>query len=45
MAVMIMRQFASWRGRRPAYATLGGALGIFIVIALYIVRALLGEGL
>ncbi|HEX7508974.1 MAG TPA: cytochrome c biogenesis protein CcsA [Polyangia bacterium] len=45
MAVLIMRQFASWRGRRPAYATLGGALGIFVVIALYIARALLGEGL
>jgi ABC-type uncharacterized transport system permease subunit len=44
-AVLVVRQFASWRGRRPAYATLGGALGIFIVIALYIARALLGDGL
>jgi ABC-type uncharacterized transport system permease subunit len=44
-AVLVLRQTASWRGRRPAYATLGGALGIFIVIALYIARALLGDGL
>jgi len=45
MAVLVLRQFASWRGRRPAYATLGGSLGIFLVLALYIARALLGEGL
>ena len=45
MAVFILRQFASWRGRRPAYATLCGALGIFVVIALYVARALVGEGL
>jgi ABC-type uncharacterized transport system permease subunit len=45
LGVLALRQIASWRGRRPAYATLGGALGIFIVIALYVVRALLAEGL
>jgi ABC-type uncharacterized transport system, permease component len=44
-AVLVLRQVASWRGRRPAYATLGGALGIFVVIALYVARAVLGEGL
>jgi len=45
LAVLVLRQTASWRGRRPAYATLAGALGVFIVIALYIVRALVGDGL
>lgn len=45
LAVLILRQVASWRGRRPAYVTLSGAVGIFVVIALYVVRALLGEGL
>lgn len=45
MAVLILRHTASLRGRRPAYATLAGALGILIVIALYVVRALLGDGL
>jgi ABC-type uncharacterized transport system permease subunit len=44
-AVLVLRRAASWRGRRPAYATLAGALGILVVIALYIARALLGEGL
>jgi ABC-type uncharacterized transport system permease subunit len=44
-AVLVLRQVASWRGRRPAYATLGGALGIFVVIALYVARALMGDGL
>lgn len=44
LAVLGLRQFASWRGRRPAYAVLGGALGIFVVIALYIARAMLGMG-
>ncbi len=45
LAVLVLRQVASWRGRRPAYATLGGALGILVVIALYVARALLGDGL
>jgi ABC-type uncharacterized transport system permease subunit len=45
VAVLILRQVASWRGRRSAYATLSGAVGILVVIALYVVRALLGEGL
>jgi hypothetical protein len=42
---LVLRQVASWRGRRSAYATLSGAVGIFVVIALYVVRALLGDGL
>jgi ABC-type uncharacterized transport system permease subunit len=45
LAVLGLRQFASWRGRRPAYATLIGSLGIFVVIALYIARAMIGDGL
>jgi ABC-type uncharacterized transport system permease subunit len=45
LAVLALRQFASWRGRKPAYATLVGVAGIFAVIGLYIVRALLGDGL
>lgn len=45
LAVLILRQVASWRGRHSAYATLSGAFGIFVVIALYVVRALWGEGL
>ena len=44
LTVLGLRQFASWRGRRPAYVVLGGALGIFVVIALYIARAMLGLG-
>jgi ABC-type uncharacterized transport system permease subunit len=43
LAVLGLRQFASWRGRRPAYATLMGAFGIFVVIALYVLRALVGD--
>jgi ABC-type uncharacterized transport system permease subunit len=45
LAVLVLRQVASWRGRRSAYATLSGAVGVFVVIALYIVRALWGDGL
>ncbi len=44
-AVLALRLLAGWRGRKPAYATLGGALGILTVIVLYIGRALLGGGL
>jgi ABC-type uncharacterized transport system permease subunit len=44
MAVLVLRKVAHWRGRRPAYATLGGTLGIFIVIILYVIRALMGDG-
>jgi ABC-type uncharacterized transport system permease subunit len=44
LAVVGLRQFARWRGRRPAYAALGGALGIFLVIALYVARAMFGVG-
>jgi ABC-type uncharacterized transport system permease subunit len=44
VGVLLLRQLASWRGRRPAYAALAGALGIFVVIALYIVRAIFGVG-
>jgi len=42
--VLALRLLAGWRGRRPAYATLAGALGILLVIVLYVVRALIGEG-
>ena len=42
LVVLGLRQFVSWRGRRPAYAALGGALGILLVIALYIARAMFG---
>jgi ABC-type uncharacterized transport system permease subunit len=45
LAVLGLRQFASWRGRRPAVATLVGALGILTVIASYVGRALLGGGI
>jgi ABC-type uncharacterized transport system permease subunit len=45
LAVLGLRQLGRWRGRRPAYATLVGSLGIFVVIALYVVRALMGDGL
>jgi ABC-type uncharacterized transport system permease subunit len=45
LAVLGLRQFARWRGRRPAVATLIGAIAIFAVIALYVGRALLGGGI
>lgn len=45
LAVLALRQFARWRGRRPALATLVGAIGIFAIIALYVGRALMGDGL
>lgn len=45
LAVLALRQFARWRGRRPALATLIGAIGIFAIIALYVGRAWLGDGL
>ncbi|MBN2576246.1 MAG: cytochrome c biogenesis protein CcsA [Deltaproteobacteria bacterium] len=44
LAVLLLRQLRGWRGRRPAYAALGGAVGILLVIALYVARALLGDG-
>jgi hypothetical protein len=44
LGVLGLRLLAGWRGRRPAYATLAGSLGILLVIGLYIGRALLGEG-
>ncbi len=44
LAVLLLRQLHSWRGRRPAYAALLGALGILLVIVLYIARAMLGVG-
>jgi len=44
LAVLFLRQLRSWRGRRPAYAVLLGALGILLVIALYVGRAMLGGG-
>lgn len=45
LVVLALRQFARWRGRRPALATLVGAIGIFAIIALYVGRALMGDGL
>jgi ABC-type uncharacterized transport system permease subunit len=45
LVVLAVRQFARWRGRRPALATLVGAIGIFAIIALYVGRALVGSGL
>jgi ABC-type uncharacterized transport system permease subunit len=42
LAVLLLRQFAGWRGRRPAYATLLGVLGILLVIVLYVARAMFG---
>jgi ABC-type uncharacterized transport system permease subunit len=45
LAVLALRQFARWRGRRPALATLVGAIGVLAIIALYVGRALLGDGL
>jgi ABC-type uncharacterized transport system permease subunit len=45
LVVLALRQFARWRGRRPALVTLVGAIGIFAIIALYVGRALLGAGL
>jgi ABC-type uncharacterized transport system permease subunit len=44
MAVLVLRQISRWQGRRPAYLTLAGVLGIFVVIALYVVRAMSGDG-
>lgn len=45
LAVLGLRQFGRWRGRRPALATLLGAIGIFAIIALYVGRAIVGDGL
>lgn len=45
LVVLALRQFARWRGRRPALVTLVGAVGIFTIIALYVGRALLGGAL
>lgn len=45
LVVLALRQFARWRGRRPALVTLVGAIAIFAIIALYVGRALLGGGL
>jgi ABC-type uncharacterized transport system permease subunit len=44
LVVLFLRQFRSWRGRRPAYAALFGTVGILIVIVLYVARAMLGVG-
>jgi ABC-type uncharacterized transport system permease subunit len=44
LVVLLLRQLRSWRGRRPAYAALVGALGILLVIVLYVARAMLGVG-
>jgi ABC-type uncharacterized transport system permease subunit len=44
LAVLGLRQFGSWRGRRPAVVTLLGALAILVILASYVGRALLGGG-
>jgi ABC-type uncharacterized transport system permease subunit len=44
IGVLALRQWRHWRGRRPAYLALAGALGILLVIALYAARAMLGAG-
>jgi ABC-type uncharacterized transport system permease subunit len=44
LGVLLIRQIWRWRGRRPAYALLAGALGVLIVIVLYIGRAVVGVG-
>jgi ABC-type uncharacterized transport system permease subunit len=44
LAVLFLRQLRGWRGRRPAYAVLAGALGVLLVIVLYIARAAFGVG-
>jgi ABC-type uncharacterized transport system permease subunit len=37
-----LRQLRSWRGRRPAYATLAGTGCVLVVVALYVLRSLWG---
>ena len=44
LAVLLLRQFKDWRGRKAAYAALAGALGILLVIVLYVGRAMLWVG-
>jgi ABC-type uncharacterized transport system permease subunit len=44
LGVLVLRQWRGWAGRRPAYLALAGALGILVVIALYVARAMLGAG-
>jgi ABC-type uncharacterized transport system permease subunit len=44
VGVLVLRQAGNWRGRRPAYATLGGSICILIVICLYVGRAIVGGG-
>jgi ABC-type uncharacterized transport system permease subunit len=42
VAVLLLRQWRDWRGRRPAALVLLGASGILAVIASYVVRAMFG---
>jgi hypothetical protein len=36
---------AGWRGRRAAYGTIAGAVGVVVVILMYAVQPPPGEGL
>lgn len=38
-AVLLLRWFAGWRGRRAAYGTLAGLVGVLAVIVVYILGA------
>jgi ABC-type uncharacterized transport system permease subunit len=44
-AVLLLRVTAGWRGRRAAYGTIAGAVGVMLVILLYAVQPPPGEGL
>ncbi|HMJ10899.1 MAG TPA: cytochrome c biogenesis protein CcsA [Polyangiaceae bacterium] len=44
-AVLLLRVTAGWRGRRAAYGTIAGAVGVVVVILLYAVQPPPGEGL
>jgi ABC-type uncharacterized transport system permease subunit len=44
LAVLLLRQLRGWRGRRPAFAVLAGAVGVLLVIVLYVARAMFGVG-
>jgi ABC-type uncharacterized transport system permease subunit len=37
---LVLRQALDWRGRRSAYLTVAGTLGVLVVVVLYILRAL-----
>jgi ABC-type uncharacterized transport system permease subunit len=43
--VLLLRVTAGWRGRRAAYGTIAGAVCVVLVVVLYAVRPLVGDGL